>query len=380
MQPLDDVTVVDLSLKLPGPYATKLLADAGAAVLSVEPPTGDYLGDPESEEYRQTYRALNEGKRSVKVDLKDDRGQQFVQDVVAEADVVVEGFAPGTAERLGVDYETLRAANEDLIYCSLSGYGQTGPRRNDPGHDLNYQAVAGFLDDDDPSPPKTAIADYGGATMLALAVLVALWGRDRGGGGQYVDLAMFDVITSWNSVHQPWAHSDVTDRDHDPVIGGEYPCYNTYEAGDGRHLALGAMERNFWVDLCEALDRPDLVDEQFATGGQESEAYRELQAEFSTRPLDEWVAELGDSVPLSPVQTTAEAIDDPQVAAREHLLTADDETGESTLAFGFPVAFSDAAFGGDESSVDHALARAGYATDDMAELNADGVVVDREEP
>lgn len=378
MGPLDDVTIVDLSLKLPGPYGTKLLADVGAEVLSVEPPTGDYLGDPESAEYTETYRMLNEGKRSVKVDLKDDRGTAFVQDVVAEADIVVEGFSPGTAADLGVDYDTLRAVNEDLVYCSLSGYGQTGPRRNEPGHDLNYQAVAGYLDEDDPSPPKTAVADYAGATMLALAVLVALWDRDRS-GGQYIDLAMFDVIASWNSVHSPWTCSDATRLDHDPVIGGEYPCYNTYETADGRHLALGAMERGFWVDLCEVLDRPDLVDEQFATGGQDSEAYRELQEEFLTRPLDAWVDELGDRLPLSPVQTTTEAVEDPQVAARDHLLSVDEGTGEAGLSFGFPVAFEDEVAAGD-SSLQATLARAGYSDDELATLEDDVVVVDREEP
>lgn len=377
MRPLDDVTVVDLSLKLPGPYATKLLADAGAAVVSVEPPHGDYLGDPESAEYRETYRMLNEGKRSVTVDLKDDRGQQFVHDVVAEADVVIEGFAPGTAERLGVDYETLRGINDDLVYCSLSGYGQTGPRRSEPGHDLNYQAVAGFLDEDDPAPPKTPVADYGGATMLALAALVALWGRDRGGGGQYVDLAMFDVIASWNAVHAPWTTSDVVARDHDPVIGGEYPCYNTYETADGRHLALGAMERNFWVGLCEALDRPDLVDEQFATGGQDSDTYRELQEEFLQQPLDAWVDDLGEDIPVSPVQTTTEAVEDPQVAAREHLLTPD-EQGEPALSFALPVAFSNVERGGSAASVAETLARAGYGADELAELADAGVVADRE--
>lgn len=379
MEPLDDVTVVDLSLKLPGPYATKLLADVGAEVLSVEPPHGDYLGDPESDEYTETYRMLNDGKRSVKVDLKDDRGTAFVQDVVEEADVVVEGFAPGTAEKLGVDYETLQAVNEDLIYCSLSGYGQTGPRRNEPGHDLNYQAVAGYLDEDDPSPPKTAVADYAGATMLALAVLVALWGQDRDGGGQYVDLAMFDVIASWNAVHAPWPDSNMTRLDHDPVIGGEYPCYNVYETADSRHLALGAMERNFWLGLCEALDRPDLVDEQFATGGQESDAYVELQAEFHERPLDAWVEDLGETLPVSPVQTTTEAIDDPQVAAREHLLSVDEETGDAGLTFGFPVAFQDELSAGDSSLAD-TLARAGYADAELATLADADVVVDREDP
>jgi crotonobetainyl-CoA:carnitine CoA-transferase CaiB-like acyl-CoA transferase len=380
MNPLGDVTIVDLSLKLPGPYATKLLADAGAEVLSVEPPGGDYLGDPESTEYKQTYAALNEGKRSVMVDLKSDRGQAFVQDVAAQADVVIEGFAPGTAEKLGVDPETLQSRNEDLIYCSLSGYGQSGPRRNEPGHDLNYQAVAGFLDPEDPTPPKTPVADYAGATMLALAALISLWGRDRGGGGQYIDLAMFDVIASWNSVHVPWEQSDDEPTDYDPVIGGEYPCYNTYETSDGRYLTLGAMERRFWTDLCETLDVPELVDQQFATGGQDSEAYQRLQDVFETRSLDEWVQQLGEQLPLSAVQTTSEAIHDPQVTARDHLVAVDEQTGETARSFGLPVAFSNLDPGVTDQSLEGTLERAGYSTEDLDSLEADDVVTERHEP
>jgi crotonobetainyl-CoA:carnitine CoA-transferase CaiB-like acyl-CoA transferase len=380
MRPLDDITVVDLSLKLPGPYATQLLADAGAEVLSIEPPSGDYLGDPASEEYKQTYAALNEGKESVMVDLKDDRGQAFVQDVAAEADVVIEGFAPGTAEKLGVDPETLRERNEDLVYCSLSGYGQSGPRRNEPGHDLNYQAVAGFLDPEDPKPPVTPVADYAGATMLAFAALIALWGRDRGGGGQYIDLAMFDVIASWNSVHVPWEQNDDEPTDYDPVIGGEYPCYNTYETSDGRYLTLGAMERNFWTSLCESLDVPELVDEQFATGGQDSEAYQRLQDVFETRTLDKWVEELGEELPLSAVQTMSEAIHDPQVEARDHLFAVDEQTGETARSFGLPVAFSDVEYGKADDSLDATLERAGYSAEEMDSLEADDVVTERKEP
>ncbi|WP_336361479.1 CaiB/BaiF CoA transferase family protein [Haladaptatus sp. ZSTT2] len=380
MQPLDDITIVDLSLKLPGPYATKLLADAGAEVLSIEPPGGDYLGDPESEEYRQTYAALNEGKQSILVNLKDERGQAFVQAVAAEADVVIEGFSPGTAKKLGVDPETLRAANEDLIYCSLSGYGQTGPRRNEPGHDLNYQGVAGFLDPDDPTPPKTAVADYAGATMLALSVLIALWGRNRGGGGQYIDLAMFDVIASWNSVHLPWVLSDDEPTDYDPVIGGEYPCYNTYETGDGRYLTLGAMERGFWVELCDSLDLPELLDEQFATSGRESDAYKRLQEVFKTRSLDEWVEKFGQELPVSAVQTTTEALNDPQVAAREHLVAVDEQTGEIVNSFGLPVTFSPLTGGEEGRALDETLDRAGYGADTLAELEASGVITHRDEP
>ncbi len=376
MQPLDDVTIVDLSLALPGPYATKLLAQAGAEVLSIEPPGGDHLGDPDSAEYTRTYENLNTGKRSMVVNMKDERGLAFVHDVVAEADVIVEGFSPGTAERLGVGPESLRAENEELIYCSLSGYGQTGPRRNEPGHDLNYQAVAGFLDLDDPKPPKTPVADYAGSTILALAILIALRGRDRGGNGQYIDLAMYDVIASWNSLHVPWAESNDVATDYDPLVSGEYPCYNTYETADDRHLTLGAMERGFWTQLCEVLDLPGLVDEQFAPGGRESDAYHRLQEQFRTRTLDDWIDEFGEELPIAAVQTTAEAINDPQVAARDHLLAVDERTGETALAFGLPVAFSDVELSSNDESVADTLSRAGYSHEDIESLEAADVVSD----
>lgn len=379
MQLLSDVTVIDLSLKLPGPYATKLLSELGAEVLSVEPPGGDYLGDPDSEEYRAAYRALNEGKESYCIDLKDDRGQEFVQDLASAADVVVEGFAPGTAERLGVDVETLRGRNEDLVYCSLSGYGQTGPRSDEPGHDLNYQAVAGTLHPADPRPPTTPIADYGGALVLVVAVLAALWGRDRGSGGQYLDVAMFDVLASWNSVHHPWVAAGDDEPDYDPVIGGDYPCYNTYEAADGRWLAVGTMERRFWVDLCERLDRPDLVDRQFATGGRESQAYQELQSEFRRKSREAWLDELGEELPISPVQTTGEAVEDPQSLARSSITqqTADGERAPES--FGFPVAMDGETNQHQEHTLTDTLRQVGYDDEELASLAADSVVVERTE-
>lgn len=377
MQLLSDVTVIDLSLKLPGPYATKLLSELGAEVLSVEPPHGDYLGDPESSEYQAAYRGLNTGKQSFCIDLKDDRGQAFVQDVAAEADVVVEGFAPGTAERLGVDYETLRAINDDLIYCSLSGYGQSGPRSDEPGHDLNYQAVAGKIHSDDPRPPKTPIADYGGALILVVSVLATLWGRDRGSGGQYLDLAMFDVLASWNSVHYPWVAADEQETDYDPVIGGEYPCYNTYATGDGRWLAVGTMERHFWVDLCEALDVPELVDRQFAPGGRESEAYQELQAVFGTRTCQEWLDALGEELPVSPVQTTTEAVRDPHCLARSSLTESDDDGQVRLEPFGFPVDLDSGDGIGDGEPMQVTLERAGYDENELASLARADVVLER---
>lgn len=290
MQPLDDITVIDVSLTLPGPHATSQLQQLGAEVVSVKPPHGDALRHREPfgpNGQGGLYEMLNEGKQTASIDLKDERGKQLLLDMAAEADVFVEGFRPGVVDDLGIGPDTLRAENPDLIYCSLSGFGQTGPRRDQPAHALNYEELAGLLDPDDLSIPGFPVADFSGAQMLVIAVLAAIRTRDRGGDGQYIDFGLFEVLASWNRWNNPWAESDATEFDRNPLVGGEYPCYNTYETADGRYLTLGIMEPKFWEELCERLDRPDLVDGQFDTGGSNSGTYQEIQAEFEQRPLEE---------------------------------------------------------------------------------------------
>lgn len=137
--------------------------------------------------------------------------------------------------------------------------------------------------------------------MLVIAILATIRTRDRGGDGQYLDFGLFEVLASWNRWNDPWAESDVTEFDRDPLVGGEYPCYNTYETADGRYLTLGIMEPKFWEELCERLDRPDLVDGQFDTGRSNSGTYQEIQAEFEQRPLEEWVDRLSSDLPIAAV-------------------------------------------------------------------------------
>lgn len=379
MQPLDDITVLDLSLTLPGPYATKLLMQLGAEVVSIEPPGGDALRHREptlSDGRGELYERLNRGKRSIEVDLKTDEGRTFVQTVADEADVFVEGFRPGTADSLGVGPETLCERNESLVYCSLSGYGQGGPREQQPGHALNYEGLAGLLDPENPGMPRLPVSDFAGGTMLALAVLAALRGRDRAGGGQYVDLGLFEVLASWNSWNLPWAASSEQNRDHDPLVGGEYPCYNTYETADGRYLTLGIMEQKFWETLCDRLDLPELVDRKFETGGKDSEVYRKLQTVFLERPLDAWVAEFSEEFPLAAVHTSEEAVTDPQLDARERLFAFDARTGETLREFEFPVTFSQESTRQSSPSAGDALERAGYGVERLHHLEQAGVLSD----
>lgn len=378
MRPLDDLTVIDISVTLPGPYASKLLAQLGADVVSVEPPGGDPLksrGPKLEDGTGKTYATLNRGKETIEVDLKDDRGRDLLTDLAAGADVFVEGFAPGAVERLGVGPGRLRSVNEELVYCSLSGFGQDGPRREQPGHALNYEALAGSMDPRDPSLPRVPVGDLAGGSMLALAVLAAVRNRDRGGGGQYVDLGLFEIVASWNLWNAPWAESDA-ETDYDPLVGGEYPCYNTYEAADGRYLSLGAMEEHFWEQLCEALDVPDLADEQFATGGQESEPYQRVQERFEQKSAEEWVERLSADLPVAMVKSPGEAVEDPQLLARNGTFLVDTTTGETIRDFGFPVTFSELTTGTDENGGDSLFVAAGYDAEKLEALREAGVLSD----
>lgn len=377
MQPLEDITVVDLSVTLPGPYATKLLGQLGASVVSIEPPAGDPLRhrEPRLADGRgELYERLNRGKTSLEVDLKTDRGVTLVRDLAAEADVVVEGFRPGTAEKLGVGPAELRKEDDELIYCSLSGFGQTGPREQQPGHDLNYLGLAGLLDPTDPSLLNLPVGDFAGGTMLALAVLAAIRARDRGASGQYIDVGLFEVLASWNTWNLPWADDESTGRDTDPLIGGAYPCYNTYETADGRYLTLGILETKFWETLCEYMGLPDLVDEQFQHGGREGSAYEELQAVFVTQPLEHWVSELSAEIPLAAVQSPEEAVTDSQLAARDQLFAFDADTGETLREFGFPVQFSSDSLTSSFPTSGTPLEQAGYDTQRLGALQQAGVV------
>ena len=377
MQPLDDLTVIDLSLTLPGPYATSVLEQLGAEVLSVEPPGGDPVRhwEPARPDGRsEVFAMLQEGKETVSLDLKDDRGRELLVDIAAEADVLVEGFRPGVVDDLGVGPEQLRDRNPDLVYCSLSGFGQTGPRADQPGHSINYEGLAGLLDPEDPALPGYPVADFAGAQLLVIAVLAAIRKRDRGGSGQYIDLGLYEALASWNTWNAPWTDVD-GDPDREPLVGGEYPCYNTYETADGRYLTLGVMEPPFWETLCERIDRPGLVDAQFETGGKDSDAYRALQDTFAQRPLSAWLDELGDDLPVGPVRSPAEATTDPQLAARGHAVALDETTGEVARKFDLPVTIGEPTddSGSAETGV---FSRAGYDEAALSSLREAGVLSD----
>jgi len=328
------VRVLDLSRLLPGPACTLYLADLGADVVKVEDTgAGDYartLG-ARAGGVSAFYRAVNRGKRSVAIDLKDARGREAFLALARSADVVVESFRPGVIDALGVGYAALAAANPCVVFASISGYGQDGPRAAAAGHDINYLAYAGVLDQNGVAggPPALCnlqIADLlGGAASAAIAILGSLVRAQRTGVGACIDVAMADAALAHNifSLHALEQWGAVRPRGEDLLTGG-VPAYGVYGTSDGRWLAVGALEDKFWRLLCATLGREDLAASGLATGEEGRRVRRELEAVFATRRLSHWQRAFADvDCCVTPVLTLDEALADPQYRARGMAVEAD---------------------------------------------------------
>jgi alpha-methylacyl-CoA racemase len=324
---LAGVRVLDLSIWRPGPYATQLLAELGAEVIKVEPPAGDPM-----RVYAGLFAALHADKRSVALDLKRVADRDRALALARDADVVVEGYRPGVAGRLGVGYEQVRAVNPGVIYCSISGLGQDGPLADAPGHDLDYAAWAGILapEGGPPVTPAVPVADLAGGLAAAFAVCAALVHRDRTGRGERVDVAMAGVLATWTGGVSPRATGTASGSWARGV-----PGYGTFATADGRYVALGVLtEDHFWRALCVALGVGDLADLGFV---ERCDRLDELQARLAgaiaTRPRDELVeALLAAGVPVAPVLNRAEML------ALEHFQVIDAVTTDpwsSAPAAGF---------------------------------------------
>jgi alpha-methylacyl-CoA racemase len=328
--PLSGFLVVDLSRLLPGPLASRLLADLGARVVKVEEPS---LGDPVrmSPPVRESVGALAgillAGVESIALDLKQPAGQEVLARLLERADVLLESFRPGTLTRLGFPPEELRRRYPRLIVCSLTGWGQDGPYAPRAGHDLTYLAVAGALASTAAMPP-VQVADQIGAWSAVTSILAALLERHRTGEGRHIDAALLDAGVHANVVG--WA----LEADGKKAVGqrlpltGALPCYNLYETADGRLLALAALEPHFWRRFCLAAGREDLIRRQYSRSRR---VRREVEELIRGRTLAEWMDLAGRAdVPAEPVLSAAEARVHPQVAARALL---DGGADQPRLAF-----------------------------------------------
>lgn len=333
MAKLDGIRVVDLSLFLPGPMLTLMMADQGADVTKVEPPGGDPARAmaPSEAGYSVWFRNLNRGKRSVTLDLKSAAGREALWEMIAVADVLVEGFRPGVMARLGFDYATVAGRYPGLVYCSLSAFGQTGPLAHHPAHDLAVQALTGFLSVNDgadgvPVVPGVPSADMAlGLTGLS-AVLMALIGRARTGRGDHIDCAMFDSLLPWSShlVGPVFVDGRAPRSDRQRSLGGA-AFYHVYPTSDGRHVVLAGRETKFVATLMAALGRPDMAALNDAEdAGQQAILKDFLRATFAARSRDDWVVWFADrDVAFAPVLDFAEAFAQSHIVERGLLIEAD---------------------------------------------------------
>jgi alpha-methylacyl-CoA racemase len=389
--PLVGIRVLDLTRLLPGPVCTQYLGDLGADVVKIEDTgAGDYArtlgrtaaGDPRTAS--GFFRAVNRNKRSLAIDLKDARGHAAFLALADSADVIVEGFRPGVVAALRVDYASVAARNPKVVYCALSGYGQTGPRAGMAGHDINYLGYAGVLDQmgargGPPALSNLQIADLlGGAASAAIAILASLLGAQRTGRGRYIDVAMADASLAHSifALHALDQHGRTVARGCDLLTGG-VPCYGVYATQDGRFIAVGALEEKFWRALCAALARDDLVPGQFARGEAGERVRRELEDVFGSAPLAHWAGLLASvDCCVTPVLTLDEALADPQFRARAMVAARPDGTHAFAPPFRVsevdPVVAGEApAQGADSLAV---LREAGLADEAIAALVTAGVV------
>ena len=382
--PLQGVTVLDLSAVGPASRCTRLLADYGAAVVKVAPVPGR---GPEQQSAPEWAYAAGRGTRRLHIDLRHPDGRHALLALARGADVVVESFRPGVADRLGIGYEVLREQNAGVVYVSTSGYGRGGERAGWAGHDLDYLAVGGFLSMCEPAEggrpplPGATVADAAaGGMQAALAVCAALLRRASTGEGAYLEVSVADGVLWLMSLalEEHLATGAEVRPGHD-VLSGRYACYATYAAADGRFLAVAAIEPKFFANLCAALGCDEWVGKQYDDDCQG--ALRATLAEvFATRGRDEWVAALaGADTCVAPVLAIDEVAADPHFAARGVFVDAEDTSGRRLRQVGAVLAGmtplpDPVPLPGGLSDAERLLVEAGLSAAAVAELVDAGVV------
>ncbi|MCP5097537.1 MAG: CoA transferase [Chloroflexi bacterium] len=390
-KPLTSLKILDFSTLLPGPYGSMMLADMGAEVLRIEAPNRPDMVrfiPPYDGESSAWHGVLNRNKRSLALDLKQETAVSIVKRLVREGgyDIVLEQFRPGVMDRLGVGYEALRAENPQLIYCAVTGYGQTGPYRNRAGHDNNYLALSGIMSHsgrvgDRPPALGVQIADIGGGAFGAVTgILAAVVHRQVTGEGQFVDISMLDMAIAWHS--HVISHYLVGDEVPEPegwqLNGGSF--YDYYETQDGRYLSVGSLEPKFWIGFCTAIERPDLIK---MGGVMETAVQQQLKAEIAAtikqRALDVWTAVFAAlDVCVEPVLTVPEMLEHPQVNARNLLVNVPKPDGSTQKQIASPLKFSRSQSGANHvgqplsADTNDVLVEMGYSPAEIERLHKKG--------
>jgi crotonobetainyl-CoA:carnitine CoA-transferase CaiB-like acyl-CoA transferase len=382
---LEGIRVVDLSLFLPGPAMTQVMADHGAEVIKVESHEGEpnrRIG-PERNGVTVYFANTHRGKKSLTLDLKNPAGVEALLRLAETADVLVESFRPGVVDRLGIGYGAVSARARGIVYVSISAFGQTGPYRDRPAHDLAVEAMAGVLSvnlgwDERPWAPAIACADMLASNMALSGVLMALLRRQTTGKGDYLDIAMMDALLASlpNGYGLPMTERRHPVAKHERTWGGN-ALYRVYETRDGRFVALGGAELKFATNLLTALGRPELIPLCKLPPGPGQDPVRDFLTEtFLTRTQDEWVQWMaGKDIAFAPVKSLREGLDDPQTRHRE--MVVEDRRGWEHL--GIPIKFADEpgtirfdppAQG---QHAEEILRGLGYSDADLVVMKADGV-------
>jgi crotonobetainyl-CoA:carnitine CoA-transferase CaiB-like acyl-CoA transferase len=352
--PLESLKVLDFTALLPGPYAAMVLADLGADVVRVESPNRPDLVrllPPYDGDASVWHGVLNRNKRSLALDLKRPAAVAAIKRLVATGgyDIVIEQFRPGVMDRLGLGYEALRVENPALIYCALTGYGQTGPLRDRAGHDNNYLALSGALSysgrrEGGPPPLGIQVADVGGGSFGALVgLLAAVVHRGATGRGQFVDVSMFDLMVAWQAhlISHALVAGETPEPERMALNGGR--VYDYYETADGRWLSVGSLEPKFWEGFCAVIARPDLVAPGLSIDpASQGWVKAEVRAAIAARPLAEWLTVFEPlDVCVEPVLTVPEMLQHPQTVARGLVIDAPKPGGGAQQQIASPWRFSD---------------------------------------
>ena len=347
--PLEGIRVLDLSARMPGPACTQMLGDLGAEVIKIESPKSPDLFrqfHPRVNGSGSLFHVCNRNKKGLALELRHPRGREIFLRLSRGADVVVEAFRPGTLERMGIGYETLKTENPGLVYCALTAFGQTGPYRMRPAHDLNLLALAGVLDllgtqDGPPIVPPVQMSGLGGALQAVAGILAALLGRQRDGRGRFVDVSLMDGVSAFGSLEMSrcMAGRHVPKRGRTEG-GGGYACFNVYPAADGRFLSLGCLEPHFWENFCRAIGRESLIAEQWAPPERQAEMIAEIRSVLGSRPLAEWLGVFDpEKICVAPVNTFEEALEDPHVREGGTWFTAELPGGGRVPQVALPIRF-----------------------------------------
>jgi crotonobetainyl-CoA:carnitine CoA-transferase CaiB-like acyl-CoA transferase len=376
---LENCLVLDLSRLLPGPYCSMILADHGARVIAIEDRRFEQDALP-------VLAGINRNKEHMTLNLKSAKGKEIFFRLVRRADVVMEGFRPGVAARLGVDYASLKAVRPDLIYCSITGYGQNGPLKDLAGHDVNFLGYSGALSlmgpkDGPPCIPGLQLGDLSGGLYAAVGVLMALYAREKTGKGQYIDISMTDTLMAMlpfpagilNAAGRPPGRGDW-------LLSHRYACYNVYETRDGKYITLGALEPRFWRNLCDHFGVPEYGPLQFDED-RKGEIITYFQDAFRKKTRAEWAETFKDrDVCLGELLELEEALSSGCAATRHMTETLETADGKTPPMLGTPVKLSETpgsvrtpppTFGRDTAAI---LKELGCAPGEIRDMAAEGII------